>query len=284
MDSLIPSKCPTCHPQNLDTIPTQTSQHQQTPPGVPLDAGERETRDNTKFPSEVTALGAFLSIFQGGLIAPTRMTYDSIDYLLNAPTVAERDELTKRWCDHKLEELNFVEVVGALLTGCLTSTGLVVIWGSSWPTILSSGIETPWIVRTCWYCGIVFSLFAVLTAAQQSIRLHRLAAHRDAWKNIRIFMGAKWRDEEGVVRIRPRRFQVFGWQASIMFLTFSVLTMVLGICLLVWTGTMTGPLQTGGWWGHNAKLAVTWSIVTLATLVVFLFAQVSLTMRENVTT
>ncbi|KAK1818006.1 hypothetical protein LTR12_007641 [Friedmanniomyces endolithicus] len=70
----------------------------------------------------------------------------------------------------------------------------------SWPTILSSGVESPWIVRTCWYCGIVFSLFAVLTAAQQSIRLHRMATHRDAWRNIRLFMGAKYRDEEGIVR------------------------------------------------------------------------------------
>ncbi|KAK0862288.1 hypothetical protein LTR57_014593 [Friedmanniomyces endolithicus] len=133
----------------------------------------------------------------------------------------------------------------------------------SWPTILSSGVESPWIVRTCWYCGIVFSLFAVLTAAQQSIRLHRMSTHRDAWRNIRLFMGAKYRDEEGVVRIRPRRFQVFGWQASIMFLTFSVLTMVLGMCLL---------------------LAVTWSSVTVATIIVFLFAQISLTMREDVKT
>ncbi|TKA43921.1 hypothetical protein B0A54_05682 [Friedmanniomyces endolithicus] len=154
----------------------------------------------------------------------------------------------------------------------------------SWPSILSSGVESPWIVRTCWYCGIVFSLFAVLTAAQQSIRLHRMSTHRDAWRNIRLFMGAKYRDEEGVVRIRPRRFQVFGWQASIMFLTFSVLTMVLGMCLLVWTATIKGPLQTGGWWSNNAKLAVTWSSVTGATIIVFLFAQISLTMREDVKT
>ncbi|KAK1091544.1 hypothetical protein LTR48_006076 [Friedmanniomyces endolithicus] len=150
----------------------------------------------------------------------------------------------------------------------------------SWPTILSSGVESPWIVRTCWYCGIVFSLFAVLTAAQQSIRLHRMSTHRDAWRNIRLFMGAKYRDEEGVVRIRPRRFQVFGWQASIMFLTFSVLTMVLGMCLLC-PDDGAGNVSAGS---NNAKLAVTWSSVTVATIIVFLFAQISLTMREDVKT
>ncbi|KAK5680576.1 hypothetical protein LTS10_007509 [Elasticomyces elasticus] len=229
--------------QALNATPSRTSQQQPSGSASVAEEDDENNRDNSKFPAEVTAFGAFLSIFQGGLIAPTHTTYDSIDLLLNAPTAAERDELTKRWVDHKLEELNFVGVVGALLTGCLTSTG-------SWPTILSSGTETPWVVRTCWYCGIVFSLFAVLTAAQQSIRLHRLAAHRDAWRNVRLFMGVKWRDEDGVVRIKPRRFQVFGWQTSIMFLTFSVLTMVLGMCLLVWTATMTGPLRSS-WSCHN---------------------------------
>jgi len=118
---MLPAKCPDCD-QSLDNIPTQTSRYPDRQPGAPLDT-ESDTIDNSQFQSEVTALGAFLSIFQGGLLAPTRTTYDSIDQLLNAPTKAERDELTKRWCDHKLEELNFVGVVGALLTGCLTSTG-----------------------------------------------------------------------------------------------------------------------------------------------------------------
>ncbi|KAK0930191.1 hypothetical protein LTR57_001359 [Friedmanniomyces endolithicus] len=116
MDSqMLPAKCPDCN-QSLDNIPTQTSRYPDRQPGAPLDT-ESDTIDNSQFQFEVTALGAFLSIFQGGLLAPTRTTYDSIDQLLNAPTKAVRDELTKRWCDHKLEELNFVGVVGALLTG-----------------------------------------------------------------------------------------------------------------------------------------------------------------------
>jgi len=118
---MMPAKCPDCN-QSLDNTPTQTLRQHDQQPGAPLET-ESDTMDNSQFHSEVTALGAFLSIFQGGLLAPTRTTYDSIDQLLNAPTKAERDELTKRWCDHKLEELNFVGVVGALLTGCLTSTG-----------------------------------------------------------------------------------------------------------------------------------------------------------------
>lgn len=38
-------------------------------------------------------------------------TYDPIKALLNAPTEEERDELTQKWRDSKLEELNFVGIV-----------------------------------------------------------------------------------------------------------------------------------------------------------------------------
>lgn len=38
-------------------------------------------------------------------------TYDPIFSLLNAESVERRDELTERWKDNKLEELNFVGVV-----------------------------------------------------------------------------------------------------------------------------------------------------------------------------
>ncbi|KAI7083623.1 hypothetical protein KC356_g7407 [Hortaea werneckii] len=182
---------------------------------------------------EETAAGAFFSLFRGGLIAPSDTTYDAILHCLTADTLEQRDELTKQWRDHKLEELNFIGVVGALLAGCLTSTG-------SWPTVLQNGQNSPWTVRTCWYTGIVFALFAVLTAAQQSIRLHRLSAHKDSLKNIRHYMGCKVRDSEGVSRIKPRRFQVYGWQASIMFLTLSVAALIIGMCILIWSSTQFG--------------------------------------------
>ena len=252
-----------------------------------------------EYPSEGTGSGLFFAIFRGGLLAPSRTTSDSILFLLTAPTAKERDDLTRQWRDHKLQELNFIGVVGALLAGCLTSTG-------SWPSILPNGTNSPWTVHACWYTGIVFALFAVLTAAQQSIRLHRLSAHRDGLMNIRHFMGSRVRNAEGEIEIRPRRFQVFGWQASIMFLTLSVLAMILGMCLTVWCGTVFGPLKLkdrSGWWDDNAKvssafdrptdveecesllmisqLAVTWSIVTVATMITFMLAQISLAMRKD---
>lgn len=67
-----------------------------------------------EYPEERSGLGAFLSLFRGGLMAPTQTTYDSIHCLLTAETIEERDQLTKQWRDHKLEELNFIGVVSGL--------------------------------------------------------------------------------------------------------------------------------------------------------------------------
>lgn len=63
------------------------------------------------YPEERSGIGAFLGLFRGGLMAPTQTTYEAIEYLLTAETKEERDELTKQWRDHKLEELNFIGVV-----------------------------------------------------------------------------------------------------------------------------------------------------------------------------
>ncbi|RMX84719.1 hypothetical protein D0869_04365 [Hortaea werneckii] len=216
---------------------------------------------------EETAAGAFFSLFRGGLIAPSDTTYDAILHCLTADTLEQRDELTKQWRDHKLEELNFIGVVGALLAGCLTKwpefsldcADLLVHWHRLRPLC-------------CPYC-----CSAIHPAP-------RLSAHKDSLKNIRHYMGCKVRDSEGVSRIKPRRFQVYGWQASIMFLTLSVAALIIGMCILIWSSTQFGPYKRKGessWWDSNAKLAVTWTILTLVTIVAFLVAQVSLAMRKD---
>jgi hypothetical protein len=52
-----------------------------------------------------------VQFFGGGIYAPNPSTYDPIKILLNAESTEEKDELTKRWRDNKLSELNFVGVV-----------------------------------------------------------------------------------------------------------------------------------------------------------------------------
>lgn len=100
---------------------------------------------------------------------------------------------------------------------------------------------------------------------------------------IRHFMGARTRDSEGVLRIKPRRFQVYGWQAGVMFLTLSVAAMILGMCVLIWSSTAFGPakIKGTGWWDNNSKLAVAWTTVTVATVFASFMAQVSLAMRKD---
>lgn len=50
-------------------------------------------------------------LFGGGIYLPDPSTYDPIEILLNSEDGRETDELTTRWRDNKLSELNFVGVV-----------------------------------------------------------------------------------------------------------------------------------------------------------------------------
>lgn len=47
----------------------------------------------------------------GGIYCPDSTTYDPIEILLNTESEDERDDLTVKWRDNKLSELNFVGVV-----------------------------------------------------------------------------------------------------------------------------------------------------------------------------
>ena len=52
-----------------------------------------------------------LQFFGGGIYAPDETTYDPLEILLNTEDEDDRDELTIKWRDNKLSELNFVGVV-----------------------------------------------------------------------------------------------------------------------------------------------------------------------------
>lgn len=159
---------------------------------------------------------------------------------------------------------------GALLAGVLTSTG-------SWPSILPNGTRSPWTVRACWYCGILLALASVLTAAQQSIRLHRLSCHRRPNTSIRrLLRQAKLDPTTG--KYLPRRAQVYTWQLSALLLTLSVLAMFGGMFILIWssTGTALAGFVTRSWWNPDSQLAVTFSVVAFLIFLAFVFEQVTL--------
>ncbi|WDK17083.1 hypothetical protein CGRA01v4_08366 [Colletotrichum graminicola] len=215
-------------------------------------------------------VASFVSnIFRGGLFSPPTLTYDPLLLLLNHDEESERDRLTEKWKDNKLQELNFVGVVAALLANVLTSTG-------SWPNLLPPETTTPWTVRTCWFCGIAFSLASVLTAADQTIRLHRMAGHRDGLILIRqslrtkdrVLIGTEW-------KYQPRKMQVYVWQLAVLLLSGSVLCMMLGMVFLVWSAVIEDVVRGVGF-GDNGKVAVIFTVVALATAIIFIVGQATL--------
>ncbi|CZT23237.1 uncharacterized protein RCC_08948 [Ramularia collo-cygni] len=193
-------------------------------------------------------------------------SYDSIRIIINTRDAEERDRLTERWQTHKLEELNFVGIVGALLASCLTSTG-------DWPNVLGNGRTQPWTVKTCWFAGILFALFTVLIVAQQSMSLHRLCAHRDGLQRFRDCMTHPNLDKDGAYR--PRRLRVQVWQIGPLFLAASVFCMIGGMGIMLWVGTRVGPYKssTEPWWDSNAKMATTWTIMLAVAISGFLVSQ-----------
>ncbi|OLN93942.1 hypothetical protein CCHL11_03386 [Colletotrichum chlorophyti] len=208
-------------------------------------------------------------IFRGGLFSPPTLTHDPLLLLLNHDDRGERDKLTEKWKNNKLQELNFIGVVSALLANVLTSTG-------SWPNLLPPDTTTPWPVRTCWFCGIAFALCSVLTAADQTIRLHRMAGHKDGLVLIRqslrskdrILVDNKW-------KYRPRRMQVYAWQLGVLFLMASVLCMISGMMLLVWSAVIE-DVGSGKGFHDNGRVAVIFTAVALVAATVFGLGQATL--------
>jgi hypothetical protein len=137
-------------------------------------------------------------------------------------------------------------VQSALLAGVLTSTG-------SWPTILPNGMESPWPVRTSWYCGIILSLLSIISAADQTVRLHRLSSHRDGLANIRKLLSKGSRSKR-TGRQAPSVLQIMTWQMPVMFLVTATICMVVGMFLLVWSAT--AHLGTPALWDDQTKVCL----------------------------
>ncbi|KAF2249436.1 hypothetical protein BU26DRAFT_484840 [Trematosphaeria pertusa] len=216
--------------------------------------------------SHLGILRSIFKLFYTGLIAPADTTYATIMVLLNCPDPDERDKLTMQWRDHKLNELSFIGVTSPLTAVCLVSTG-------SWPEISSK----PWFIKAIWYCGIVFAVFSVLTAAQQSLRLHRLSAHRNGLHYIRLCLvrdRKRLDSEEGQLKLVPRPFQVWSWQSSMVFLLMAVACLILGMLVLLWTAVIEDG--RGIVWDEDAKLATTFTVVLVASIAFLLASQVSM--------
>jgi hypothetical protein len=146
----------------------------------------------------------------------------------------------------------------ALLAGVLTSTG-------SWPNILPNGEASPWSVRTSWYCGIILSLFSILSAADQTVRLHRLSSHRDGLAHLRkLLASGKHNSPSKTGSFRPSLVQIMTWQMPVMFLTTATICMIVGMFLHVWSATT--HLKRPNLWDDNTKVCLLLNECSIFTL------------------
>jgi len=114
-------------------------------------------------------------------------------------------------------------------------------------------------------CGLA----SLLSAADQTIWLHRIAAHRNGLPHLRLLLKGRARRTDGIVI--PKRRRMFTWQLPVMFLTCCAVTMIVGIWILVWTAAAETIREFG--WGDNAKSAVTFSTVNVFVFVLFFMGQ-----------
>ncbi|KAF1994457.1 hypothetical protein P154DRAFT_31965 [Amniculicola lignicola CBS 123094] len=242
---------------------------------TPLVGNGEHSRATHSGQQKSNRLFRFLHFFGGGIYTPDGSTYDPIEILLNAEDEEERDRLTEKWRDNRLQELNFVGVVAALLAGVLTSTG-------SWPTVSLEGHPDPWTVRTAWYCGIILSLFSILTAADQTVRLLRLSSHRDAPQKIRILLGSTKghrKKSAKTGRILPKTAQIITWQMPVMFLTSAALCMIIGMFLHVWSGVNSST--SGSWLDNDGRVALTFTVLASVSILLFFGGQVALHVPDS---
>ena len=101
------------------------------------------------------------------------------------------------------------------------------------------------------YCGIILSVFAILSAADQTVRLYRMSSHRDGLIQIRELL-AKSNGKRDTGRLRPGMAQLYTWQMPVMFLTTAAICMIVGLFLHVWSAIRSTDHED--WWSDDAKV------------------------------
>ena len=108
-----------------------------------------------------------------------------------------------------------------------------------------------------------------MTAASQSIRLHRMSCREDANASIRSLLCSRQRAKNG--ELLPRQAQVYLWQSAVLYLMISVFIMIAGMLTLVWTAA-------GGEnrWNGQLQLALMFTIVAVIVMALFLWEHLTL--------
>jgi hypothetical protein len=133
---------------------------------------------------------------------------------------------------------------GALVAGVVTGA-------LAWP------YSKPWTVTGFWICALVFALFSIVLATQQSVVLTRASTGRNALANLRVLMSATTIPSttgNGSVFV-PQGLTLFVWQASTMLLGISIMLLLIGLMVFVYEAA-----KAAGEWGDERKVAIWFTI------------------------
>ncbi|KAG8531830.1 uncharacterized protein KY384_003466 [Bacidia gigantensis] len=162
--------------------------------------------------------------------------HDPIKYLLNVADHHEADTLTEKWVQGKLQELQYVGLSGALVTGTIASA-------FSWFSVP----DDPWSTQACWTSALLLGFTAIAVATQQTIGLARLCSCEDGWLKVRCLLGEKnpfygSQDKRPYFshhrmhredRVRMKKSQLWIWQTPVMLLNFAILLFVVGLMIAI---------------------------------------------------
>ena len=105
----------------------------------------------------------------------------------------------------------------------------------TWPALSAIDASKLAIIHTVWYSALLFGVMAIATATQQAIALGRVCSYPDGLEKLRNVLG-----HYQSLQWRPRRLQLFIWQAPIALLNASIYTFVLGLVVIVWSSSAKG--------------------------------------------
>ncbi|KAI0900756.1 hypothetical protein F4806DRAFT_449820, partial [Annulohypoxylon nitens] len=155
-------------------------------------------------------------------------------------------KLIRQWSKAKLQELQYVGVVSALMASVLCSA-------FTWPL----ANDTIWVVTALWYSGLVFIIAAISTATQQAITLNRFECLPNGDDQIKHMLGY---EVEG--KTVPRSSVVFIQQIPVMMLRFGVYCFIIGLAVLLGYSAY----KDGNWFSPEAKTVTMFAAVMVFVL------------------
>lgn len=184
--------------------------------------------------------------------------HDPVTHLLNAADDKEADELTKKWTEGKLQELQYVGLSSALVTGAIASA-------FSWYSVE----DDPWTTEACWASAMVLALTAISLASQQTIGLSRLCSCEDGWVKVRHLLG-KRNPDYGVslhrhhrharYKVKMKTSQLWMWQTPVMLANIAILLFVIGLMISIFARAVK---TRGDWTMGRNQIAIVFGLACI---------------------